>query len=402
MTRRILSILLLPALLSGIAGCVKSQGGNPYDGTLCAVKVQLQYPEGYETFAREGVNVSFEEVNNGYAYCASTASDGSAHLDLPCGLYTVSVSDRSDNSIFNGTLSRLQVSTDVQTQLSLKYSKAGTLVIKEIYCGGCKKLPEVGNYQVDKYIILHNNDSRTTYLDSLCFGTLCPYNSEANNPFGGIRDFAPVIQALWQFGGTGTSFPLAPGEDAVLCIYGAIDHTVQYPLSVNLNRPGYFVTYNNTYFTNTSYHPAPGDNIAADHILDVVVKVGIANAYTLSNSSPTVLIFRPQGTSMREYVKKADSIIQVPGSSVDKVVKVLPEWVMDAVEVFNGASTSNVKRLLPDLDAGSITLSGTYLNHSLCRTGNADFSLAMGYEYLCDTNNSSADFYERLTPSLND
>ena len=38
---------------------------------------------------------------------------------------------------------------------------------------------------------------------------------------------------------------------------------IQYPviqgLSVNLNKPDYFVCYNSTYFNNTVYHPAPGN-----------------------------------------------------------------------------------------------------------------------------------------------
>lgn len=84
-------------------------------------------------------------------------------------------------------------------------------------------------------------------------------------------DFAPIVDCIWQFGGNGTSFPLAPGADAVIAVNGAIDHAAQYPLSVNLNKPGYFACYNNVYYRNTMYHPAPGDQISRDHYLDVVI-----------------------------------------------------------------------------------------------------------------------------------
>lgn len=384
-----------------LAGCVRTADSDPYDGTLCSVSVTLEYPEGYSQAVREGVQVTLEEVNNIYDYCAFTDAGGRARINLPSGLYRISVSDRQDNSIFNGTLDKVHVNSVSEFSLKLKYSKAGTLIIKEIYCGGCKKLPEIGDYQADKYIMLHNNDNRTIYLDSLCFGTLAPYNSNSSNPWGGIRDVAPIVQALWQFGGTGESFPLNPGQDAVLCLCGAIDHMAQYPLSVNLNRPGYFVAYNNTYFTNTSYHPAPGDQIASDHIIDVVEKVGSANAYTFSINSPTAIIFRSEGCSIREYVKREGVIADVPGQR-DRVIEIPWEWIIDAVEVFNGASSSNNKRIRDDVDAGFVYQTNTYLGRSLMRYVDAAASEENGYEVLVDTNNSSSDFYERSSASLHD
>jgi len=39
----------------------------------------------------------------------------------------------------------------------------------------------------------------------------------------------------------------------------------------DLNKPGYFACYNNVYYWNTMYHPAPGDQISHDHYLDCFV-----------------------------------------------------------------------------------------------------------------------------------
>ena len=249
------------------------------------------------------------------------------------------------------------------------------------------------------------------YLDGLCMGTLYPYNSNGSNPFVSrdketkelvYKDYVALAQAVWQFGGDGTSFPLQPGEDAVVCFCGAIDHTVQYPLSVNLNKPDYFVCYNETYFNNTVYHPTPGDKISPERYLNVVIKTGRANAYTFSINSPAVVLFEPQGMTMSEFVAIEGNVIQVPGSSVDKVTAVPLDWVMDAVEVFNGTSTANAKRLQASLDAGYVTLSGTYLSHTLMRKKDADLSAASGFEVLADTNNSSNDFYESEIQSLHE
>ena len=57
---------------------------------------------------------------------------------------------------------------------------------------------------------------------------VAPYNSNANNPWtstdssGNIvfRDYAAMPDCIWMFPGTGTDFPLEPGEEAVVAYYG--------------------------------------------------------------------------------------------------------------------------------------------------------------------------------------
>lgn len=390
--------------------CGRSQT-QPYE-TVCEVCVRAEYPADFASFTREGVTVRAEDINHTAAYEAVTDASGQAVFRLVKGLYRFSISDIADSDIFNGTADKVVVnSASTQVRIGLMHSKAGSIIIKEIYCGGCKRLPQEGTYQADKYIILHNNDFRVQYLDSLCFGTLSPYNSNSNNawvtrdPATGelsYPDFVPIVQCIWQFGGSGTDFPLQPGQDAVVSICGAIDHSAQYPLSVNLNKPDYFVCYNSTYFTNTTYHPAPGSLIRQDRLLDVVVKTGQANAYTFSVNSPAAVIFRAEGTSIQDYVKTPDSIRPTPGDSSNPVVAIPMAWIVDAVEVFNGSTSTNTKRLQPSLDAGYVSFSVPYLGHSLMRRTDEELSLKSGYEVLIDTNNSSVDFYERDTQSLHE
>jgi len=395
--------------------CAAHSCGNfaePYSESLCTLTVRPQYPSGFPEKTGEGAKVVVEDVNQGNTYKLYVGSSGTVSFRLMKGLHRIRVSDVGTADIFNGSVNKLNVDSDGGVDVPLTHSKAGSIVIKEIYCGGCMKYPEQGNYQSDQYIILHNNYPETRYLDGLCFGTLAPYNSNASNPFlekdpqtgeAKLPDFLPIIQAVWQFGGDGDDFPLDSGADAVLCLRGAIDHSTSYPLSVNLNREGYFVCYNETYFTNPAYHPAPGNKISPERILDVVVKTGQANAYTFSINSPTAVIFTaPEGMTMKEYVQSPGAIIQVPGSTSDRVVKIDPEWVVDAVEVFNGSSASNSKRLLPALDAGYVSQSATFLGHTLFRNTDEELSESLGYEVLMDTNNSSEDFYERESQSLHE
>ena len=403
--RKILNIV---AVLIAVSGCVDFGSFDPYASELNSINVTLEYPEGMDKYLRSGVSVSFQDVNNGNSYTFKTNAFGRVSGKVSDGNYRVIVSDRISDFVFNGSVDKVIIADkDISLNVPLIQSFSGPLVIKEIYCGGCQMYPLEGEYQSDKYIIIHNNDVNVQYLDGLCFATLDPYNSTAQNvwlttdPGTGERvlpDFVPIIQAIWQFGGDGDDFPLQPGEDAVLCCCGAIDHTVMYPLSVNLNKPGYFVCYNSTYFPNTLYHPAPGTNISQDRILDVVIKLGQSNAYTLSISSPAVVLFRAQETTIQEFVQQAENITDKPGSK-DRIVKLPPEWVIDAVEVFTPGS-NNTKRLRTELDAGYVTLSGTFMGHSLFRKTDEQATTTLGYEVLQDTNNSQNDFYELERASL--
>ena len=279
-------IYILAALL--LAACADVKDTNPYEGGVNVLTLTAVYPEELADVDKAGLNAVVEDMNTGSRYMQVTASDGTASFTLPNGLYRINVSGRSDLGIFNGAADKVVISGgDLAFSLQMSYSKPGSIVIKEIYCGGCKKLPQEGDYQADQYFILHNNHYEVQYLDSLCFGTLSPNNATGANYFVSkdpstgenvFPDYIPVIQAVWQFPGDGDDFPLQPGEDAVVCVRGAIDHSQQYPLSVNLNRPDYFVCYNVTYFWNPTYHPAPGDQISDTRIVDVVIKTGQANA----------------------------------------------------------------------------------------------------------------------------
>lgn len=399
-------------LLISAWGCSDIDKDNPYDNQLYTLQITAIYPDEYTDYLREGVTVNIEDIDRGNSYKTVTDKNGIARFALTNGIYRIQISDKTDRHIFNGLADKVRlIDENVTLNLPLTYSKAGTIIIKEIYSGGCTKLPIEGTYQSDKYMILHNNDSEVQYLDSLCFGTLDPYNSQATNVWvtqdeatGAtiFPDFVPIVQCIWQFGGTGKSFPLAPGEDAVVAINGAIDHAAQYPLSVNLNKPGYFVCYNNVHFWNTVYHPAPGNQITADHYLDVVIKTGQANAYTFSLSSPATVIFKAQNITIQDYVLATGSVIQKPGSTVDRIIKIPFEWVIDGVEIYYGGSSNNKKRISPSIDAGYVTQSALFDGRSLHRRVDEEATREAGYEILEDTNNSSSDFYEREQQSLHE
>ncbi len=396
-------IIALATMVLMLVGCMNL--GTPYPHeSLNHLTVQAIYPDGFPS--RSGAVITIGNVLSGVDYTLSTGADASATTALPDGIYRITVSDRDGLDVFNGHEDRVVLSgTDVVVNMQLLHARAGALVIKEIYSGGCPKTPEEGTYQSDQYVIVHNNSPVITYLDGLCMGSIAPYNSNASNPWlspeGALPDFLPMNDAILMVPGDGDDFPLEPGEDAVMVLRGAIDHSAQYPLSVNLNQPDYFVCYNTTYFPNQTYHPAPGNRIVPERYLEVVIKTGQSNAYTLSLNSPAFVLFRADGTDIHQYVQEEGAVRQTPGSSIF-VSAIPPQWVIDGVEVFNGSSSSNRKRLPASVDASHVTLSEAFKGRTVMRRIDAAASETAGYEILLDTNNSQNDLYERETQSLHE
>lgn len=397
-------------LLCSLAACT-SFGENPYADDLRSLRVEVVYPEGYEHFMREGVGVVLQDKNNATSHTARTDAQGVAEFRVTSGQYRIAVTDIvSDDEMFNGMLNPLNLVADTRTRVELSFARRAELVIREIYCGGCPS-PDNAGYAFDKYVILHNNKEQTVYLDGLCFGFADPYNSSGGanvwvtqDPVTGqtvFPGFVPVLEAVWEFGGGGTDFPLEPGGDAIIAVNGAVDHTKTYPASVDLNREECFVCYAENEYTNVKYHPAPGDRIQPSRILRLAVKLGRGTGYGFSQSSPAVLIFRPQGTSLGEFLEDPKHVVQKPGSANDKCALVPEQWVIDAVEVFTSPA-DKVKRFPAALDGGYVVLSTTKQGHALQRKINEGATAALGFEVLLDTNNSENDLVETEKASLHE
>ena len=215
-----------------LASCVNLKTGDPYSEALYRLVIEPSYPEDFPSEIKGGSTITVTDRNRGNSYTQSTKADGNAEIELPAGSYRVSYSSSYDGVSYNGSVDKVILDGSRSVSFSIRDARSGKIVFKEIYCGGCTKYPEEGTYNSDSYVILHNNTSAVQYLDGLCFGVLDPYNANASNvwtstdPATGetiYPDFVPVVQAVWQIGGDGTRFPLEPGKDAVIVVYGAID-----------------------------------------------------------------------------------------------------------------------------------------------------------------------------------
>lgn len=404
--------ILLYALLLFTAACT-SFDKNPYEGVLRTLNVRLVYPDAYAGYLRAGVAVRLSDRNTSNVYTARTDDAGAVEFRVVAGHYRLSVLDRPDaGAVFNGAVEQVDLaSADAGLEVSLNYSKPGTVIIKEIYTGGCPQdPPSTGSYVYDKYVILHNNSFETQYLDGLCLSMVAPYNSKVqNNPWTSVdssgnivfRDYAAVPDCIWSFAGSGTDFPLAPGEDAVVAMNGAVDHTQTYSRSVDLNQTGFFVLYDQLLYPDMRSHPAPGDRIEPSHYLKVLKKTGTAGTkvYTISNNSPAVILFRaPEDFDLEAYLSDDRQSTVLNGSITYS--KVPWDWIVDGVEVFDDTGATRFKRLRTDVDAGAVDFSALPQGHTLHRVLDETATAASGFEVYADTNNSSNDLYERETQSL--
>ena len=63
-------------------------------------------------------------------------------FSLTKGIYRVAISDKGGKDIFQRIADNVKLTNGNMTfNLPLIHSKGGTIIIKEIYCGGCTKLP---------------------------------------------------------------------------------------------------------------------------------------------------------------------------------------------------------------------------------------------------------------------
>lgn len=421
MKNRSLIILSILALIGFTSSCQQKLDGllseNPYVEGTKKLNINLIYPEEYEHEKTNGAEITVINPTNGAVYDLLADKDGKASLDLQYGFYRVSVTDKGTPvsgaiPIFNKSVDQIRlidtVKGDMNLNIELALSYAGQLIIKEVYYRGCVGA-DGKNFSYDKYITLYNNSNEIAYLDSVCFGVVEPYNAPTKptswsyiNSEGQqvIRDTLPVVEAVWQFPGTGTSHPLQPGEEIVVALTAAVDHTILRPMSVNLDVPGYWVCYNQRY-TNSRYHPSPGPNLVG-HWLDLLWKEGTSTAYPFSSSSPAPVIFRIPEVGAQAYVNNPANRSRKPGSSSSREYVMIPStWILDGVELFD-KDTKN-KRLPATIDATYMLMTNDerYKGQTVHRRIDEEATAAAGGRIVyMDTNNSANDFYIRASQSI--
>lgn len=340
----------------------------------------------------------------------------------------------------DGTIDTLATGKVKSVSFTVDDQNTESIIIKELYNGGCPLDAGTSFFQYDKGFILYNNSPEVAVANNLCVGMISPYNSNATNNWysnGALTytDTIPATLGIWWFQ---QPVILRPYEQRVVSVSGAIDNTQTNSQSVDYAHSAYYTMYDpESGFKNTKYYPTPSDSIPTSHYLKAY-EFGLGNAWSLSVTSPGLFIFQTKGVTPNAFASNSDNYVYEPGrqaTAVFRCLKVPTSWVIDGMEVFVAGDANNKKRLTSDIDAGSVSLTNK-LGHSLYRNVDAEATEALPensgklvYNYskavdsanngegvidaeasirngahiiYMDTNNSTNDFHERTQFSLRD
>lgn len=362
--KRFLSIFAIFAMCCCIS-CSENNGGEEY--RTFEVAVRLLYPEESGMKAAAGVAVRMTSGSNGAVLQAATDEAGVALFRLPEGVYEAAATDRRSVDgyayTFNGLKSNVVVAAETQSvDLEMVASKAGQILIKEIYSGGCPKDDGSGFYQFDKYMVVYNNSDQKAEIKNFCIAIAGPYNANAsiNNYvngelFYGKLDYTPAACAFWFLK---KPLVLEPWASASIVLCGAIDHTKVYSGSVDLSGADY-CTYDPEVFPNTNYYPAPSEKIPAENYLKATF-YGQGNAWPVSAVGPGLFIFSTGDNDPLAWGQSVDNRYYFPGRDNNPVyacAKIPNDWIFDVVDVYGADYVDTSKpRFAPKFDAGPIVL----------------------------------------------
>ncbi len=316
-----------------------------------------------------GLEVQLHNISTGSLFVEKTNQQGTATFNVTPGLYEAATSQTrsaagNEYYSYNGTSGQITVLKDQQTAVTIIMKRAviSRLVIKELYCGGCMADDGTTSFQYDKCVILYNNSAEPASYNNLCFGMAAPANAQAtNNNYtsdGHLKyegeGFTPLWNGIWYFP---TTLTIAPYSQVVVNIHGAIDNTLTISQSVNYANPEYYCMFDpESGYNNQRYCPTPSEVIPTSHYLKAVV-FGQGNAWPLSNSSPSIVLFQTKDVTPADFAQNTANYWYDGGSSsaIKRCVKVPNDWIIDAIEVFSiDYATQCVKRLTADIDAGYV------------------------------------------------
>ena len=416
---------------------VKPEPGTDTTKTDPTPVVKQTYPFSVKLTAdvknMEGFSVT---ISKDTSLFLKTDAEGKVSTTLYAGTYNVYATGKlSENGkiyLYNGILSEFEIaegSKGIDMEIALAKTQKSQIVIKELYNGGCTK-EDSKTFQNDKYVIVYNNSEEKAELKNFGLATAGPANSFSNNKnldgdklVYADQGFIPAIYGIWYI----SELSFEPYEQKVVVINGAIDNTSTVPNSVNLANAAYYACYDQEDFKGIV---APSAEIPETQYFSAV-KCGALSmtAWPMSVSSPAFFCFT-LSEDPEVYGNNESNLYYESGNisrhATDECIKIPAESIIDGVEVFSADAKyaeKNHKRLTETVDKGYVMLTN-YQGHTLYRkvdkeatealTENAEklvyssdgiidaeASIKNGAHIIfADTNDSSADFYERETSSL--
>lgn len=372
------------AMVFGLASC-QPKGPASFSVNVSVDDATVECPAGkpdsYKvTVTNTATNVPVEAVTeNGVASFAGLIS----------GIYditaTATVVEGGATYIFTGTAKGVSVLADADVIVPIAYSKSSALIFKEIYYSGA---PGDGYYFRDQFYEIYNQSEETVYADGLCIAETIFANYDFTLFYewdiANSSDYV-YVQKIWQVVGSGTDYPIAPGESIVIAQW-AVDHRRD-DLSKGLS----VVDLSGAEFEavleeSTTWNGIVLTDNPAINLSMVVNSTGYNTPQWLTSvGGSTYVIFNPSTALENDNFVLATNV-----ESATKARQIAISDVLDAVQAGSDETRATTLGLPAVLDAGFQYLGGNYTGKSIARkmTGATEDGRPM----FQDTNNTTDDF----------
>jgi len=341
-----------------------------------------------------------------------TTENGIAMASVVPGVYNVVVSasiteDGFSYSVTGNASAVSFLEENDEVTVAVQLVKESQLIFKELYYSGCTyKTGEVDNegnestdmYFRDQYYEIYNNSNEVAYADGLCITQLI----YADYGYTTIYDFVVpdadasdyvFIQDAWQIQGSGTEYPIQPGESIIIAQWAA-NHKAE-----NLTKGGSPVDLSGADFEaieqggplSTGFVITDGP--AVNMKFAVNTKSWKMPQWLLSCSGTFFVIFKPEG-ELRQ-----DNFLIPTNDDYTQVLEIPIAEVLDAVQAIEKEADIPLIRTNALIDAGYIWLTDSYTGKSISRKV-AEEKLANGSAKYVDTNDTCNDFEINDTPVI--
>lgn len=365
----------------------------------------------------DNIKVRLNNYGEGYEYAMTFSGSKCVVKGVIPGIYTINVSgtatdDEGNEYILAGNVTNYPVSSsntsgngqmnssDAPTlvvPVEMIGSMKGNLVFSEIYFCGSK--PPVGfSYFRDQFFEVANNTDKVQYLDGLYMGHGEQISADRVKPIWPESDGNKYLylDRVWQFPGSGTDYPLQPGESAVVAQFAA-NHKLEI---YNPNSP---VDCSTAEFEFNMNNPNYPDQPAVDmvHIFYDGGAEMVMPQYLIPVFGTNYVLFKVPEGDVWDPVHDTSLQTKNAGDSwSDIFAKVPVEYVVDVVEGARNSTYIDAKNIPAFLDAGIFYVDGIYINKGVTRRLDTSVTTPAGAIFYQDTNNSSDDFEMIVDPVL--
>jgi len=421
-----------------MAGC-KKRDLEPNIGSL-NVTIQVKYDKSgqYFNLPMEDVEVRMENLwtgrenkavaNNNGLVEFNGASAGNYNIEaivtIPRDLFNnLTGQSRDEDVVLSGQLLNHTVNNQLNAPLELEIhvGRQGDLLIKQIYYAGSST--SNGASFRDQFLEIYNNSNDTIYADSLYVAQVMGVNSAnpdlssgyylTSGSMVGQYDWSKSIgmvdgsnanddyiyaKSLYRIPGSGSTYPVAPGESIVLA-QTAVNQQAPYSnntggtiaikdpsLTIDLSQADFEV------FLGPYLAIPLVSDIDNPAVPDLEMLLYTGKEWILDNlGRDGYAIFKTSEDVENEFKKYPNPTIKSVTSTTALNYQIPAGLIIDAVEVQPTTAASRVaKRVLGKLDAGfTFVPGGSFSSESVIRKTAKTIN---GRKILMDTNNSTQDF----------